>query len=373
MARRNPNGAGSYYVLKNGTIRYTVMVGYYPDGRPRYIMKYGKTRKEAKHKADLVRMEMEQGLDVWNKTKFKDFAEFWYATHKKRITKTTAEGYRYALKKIIDCFGERPLKDIRAYDVEQFLDWLQDQGYADSYVRQMRGMLFQIFNKAEANDLIRKNPVRYAEKVRSRNYPVEKESFSAQEVRLLMRDLPEDLMGHSIRILLCTGMRMQELLALEPRFIAEDGSYIYVRQAVKLVKGTVEIGPPKSRDSLRDIPVPKPFWQDALYLRNTDKKFIWEVGKPGVPCNPTYFRDKFKEAIEKVDGVRILTPHSCRHTYVSMMQSLGVDVPTIQSICGHAEVDMTQHYLHVQESVRQAAVEKYGREFLSSPGNKDNQ
>jgi len=42
---------------------------------------------------------------------------------------------------------------------------------------------------------------------------------------------------------------------------------------------------------------------------------------------------------------------------------LGVDLPTIQSIVGHADIDMTQHYLHVQEPVRNAAVEKFAEAF----------
>ncbi|MEA4921046.1 MAG: hypothetical protein VB078_09015 [Clostridiaceae bacterium] len=35
--------------------------------------------------------------------------------------------------------------------------------------------------------------------------------------------------------------------------------------------------------------------------------------------------------------VRVLTPHSCRHTFVSQMQALGIiDIETIQSIVGSA-------------------------------------
>ena len=83
----------------------------------------------------------------------------------------------------------------------------------------------------------------------------------------------------------------------------------------------------------------------------------------GQPCNPSYFRDKFKEAIAKIPGVRVLTPHCCRHTYVSQMQALGVDMSTIQSIVGHADIDMTQHYLHVQKPIRLSAVTKFSEMF----------
>ena len=72
-------------------------------------------------------------------------------------------------------------------------------------------------------------------------------------------------------------------------------------------------------------------------------------------------------SLEAMEGVRVLTPHSCRHTYVSQMQMLGVDLATIQSIVGHADVDMTKHYLHVQDPVRQAAIEKFSNAFSENP------
>ena len=59
-----------------------------------------------------------------------------------------------------------------------------------------------------------------------------------------------------------------------------------------------------------------------------------------------------KQAIEAIPGVRSLSPHSCRHTCVSQIQALGVDLATIQSLVGHADVDMTKHYLHVQDPIR---------------------
>ena len=120
------------------------------------------------------------------------------------------------------------------------------------------------------------------------------------------------------------------------------------------------------QDSYRDIPVPPNLRICAIKLRDTPNKYIWEVGKPDSPCNPSYFRDKFKEEIKKIDGVRLLTPHSCRHTYVSQMQALGIDIQTIQSIVGHACTDMTEHYLHVQDSIRQNAVNRFSEVFAFS-------
>lgn len=260
-------------------------------------------------------------------------------------------------------FYHRPLTVIRPIDIENFLKGMRRDGRSDSYISKARGMLYQIFQKAEANDLVRRNPVRLAEKMRASGTAKRKEAFTTAEVAHLMKVLPDDRMGLSIRLLLGTGMRMQELLALEPQFIEEDGSVIHIRQAVKVVKGTVSIGSPKSKDSIRDIPVPLNVRPCAIKLRDTTDQFIWESPKTGLPCNPTHFRDVFRKSLEEAGDVRLLTPHSCRHTYVSQMQALGVDIQTIQSIVGHADTEMTEHYLHVQESIRQSAIQLFNEAF----------
>ena len=41
------------------------------------------------------------------------------------------------------------------------------------------------------------------------------------------------------------------------------------------------------------------------------------------------------------------------------MQALGVDIQTLQSIAGHADTEMIAHALHVQESIRQSAVQLF--------------
>ena len=362
MAKRS-NGEGMARQRDDGRWECRIMIGYKPNGKPDYKSVYGKTKREAKEKLKKFLEDRAAGIDTSRSYTFGDWADIWFEHHQDNITATTQENYRYTLRILKDYFWMRKLADIKPYDVEVFLKTLRKDGRSDSCITQCRGMLYQIFHKAEANDLVRKNPVRFADKMRSRGPVKRKEAFTAEEVKLLMEKLPEDRIGLSIRLLLGTGMRSQELLALEPRHIEEDGSVIHIRQAINMVKGTATVGQPKSRDSYRDVPVPPNLRWCAVRLRNTDRTFIWEVGKKDQPCNPSYFRDKFKAAISEIEGVRVLTPHSCRHTYVSQLQALGVDLPTIQSIAGHADIDMTQHYLHVQDSIRQQAVSKFAAAF----------
>ena len=172
-------------------------------------------------------------------------------------------------------FYHRPLTVIRPIDIENFLKGMRRDGRSDSYISKARGMLYQIFQKAEANDLVRRNPVRLAEKMRASGTAKRKEAFTTAEVAHLMKVLPDDRMGLSIRLLLGTGMRMQELLALEPQFIEEDGSVIHIRQAVKVVKGTVSIGSPKSKDSMLFLLYPFHFCTVNVKAKDQSCKAFW--------------------------------------------------------------------------------------------------
>ena len=362
MAKKRSHGEGTLSRKTNGRWEIQVMDGYKTDGRRNILSFSGKTQKEAKEKRDEYFRKKSMGLLTGQDMRFDEWADRWYENHKDNIKPATQEGYRYTLRIVKGEFGRRKLSEVKAMDIEQFLKKLRKDGRSYSTIAQCRGMLYQIFNKAAANDFILKNPVAYAEKMR-KEPPKAKEAFTADEMRILFRDLPDDRIGWSIRLLLATGMRTQELLGLEPRHIAADGSSINIAQALVRVKGTVAIGTPKSFDSYRTIPVPEMVQYCARNLRNTENKFVWEVGKPGMPCTPSHFRDQFKKTLEKIEGVRVLTPHCCRHTFVSQMQALGVDIETIQNIVGHAEIDMTRHYLHVQEPKRLEAAQRFSEAF----------
>ena len=359
MARKRANGEGSLCQLENGSWMCQLMVGYKPDGTRDIRTFIGKTQKEALQKRDEFKRKMAEGLLLAEDLRFEEWVVMWFEHHKDNIKPTTQESYRYTLRILKAHFGRWKLRDIKAMHVEEFLKKLRKEGRSNSALSQCRGLLFQILNRACANDFITKNPVLYADKMR-KDPPKHKDAYTMDEVRLLWNNLPQNKAGWSIRLLLCTGMRSQELLGLEPRHIAQDGSSINIAQALVRVKGTVSIGTPKSFDSYRTIPIPESARHYARLLRQTEDKFIWESPKnPRQPCNPTHFRNQYYKALETVEGVRRLSPHCCRYTYVSQLQSLDVSMETIQSMVGHADIDITRHYLRVQEPKRQEAIQLF--------------
>ena len=360
-AKKNP---GTIRCRENGIWECMIVIS--RNGKKRkYKSFYGSSPEEVEAKRDAYYEEMGKPSLCVRSYTLEEWLWKWYEHHRPELKPATQESYRYTVKLVCaGALGNMDIRNILAYDVECCLRQLKNDGYSSSMISKVRGILHQSLRWAEANNLIQKNPVPLIEKMR-RDPPKKKEAFTADEVRLLMEKLPQTLVGWGTRILLASGMRKQELLALEPRHVAEDGSTIIVEQAVTRVKGTAIISSPKSFDSYRTIPVPRSARQYAILLRkHGGSTYLFESPKnPGNPINPSYFDDQFRKALEGIEGVRMLTPHCCRHTYVSQMQALGVTLETIQSMVGHADIDMTAHYLHLQEPMRQAAIEKFAAAF----------
>ncbi|MFZ5906549.1 MAG: tyrosine-type recombinase/integrase [Nitrospirota bacterium] len=289
------------------------------------------------------------GLSAESDIRFVQWADKWYEGYKGQVSDVTYESYKYTLRILKDEFSNRKLRSIKPLDIENFLKSLQAER-SDSAVTKCRGMMHQIMHKAEANDLILKNPVRLADKIkRKSSNRKSKDSFTKEEVSILFDKLPLDKMGHTIRLLIGTGMRAQEVVCLEKKHITEDGNMIMIRQAVENLKGKTILREDHTKSSLsvRDIPVPEYVRESAVFLREQANPFVWDGKIPGTVFNLRNFRAKYLKTISAV-GIRQLTPHCLRHTYVTLLQSLGVPMEVIAALTGHADVETTNGYLHIQ-------------------------
>lgn len=128
---------------------------------------YGRTRNEALEKMNDYRENLKSGLQLDPNLLFASWVDTWFESHKENISLTTQESYSYLLDTLKEVLGKCKLMEIRALDIENVLLDFRREGKSDSYISKARGMLFQILKKAEANELIRRNPVACAEKMRS--------------------------------------------------------------------------------------------------------------------------------------------------------------------------------------------------------------
>lgn len=355
MAKKRGNGEGTLQHRSDGRWSVTYFAGYQNNGKPLRKTAYGKTQQEAIENGKKLREQIDRGIIINKRMRFQEWADTWYKDFKGSVSDSTYEGYAYTLSLVKKLMGTKFLYSIKAFHIEKALKQLIAEGYSSSQISKTKAMFNQIFRKAEANGLIEKNPVSLTEKTRMPKKASSKDSFSITEIATLFRELPNDRTGHGIMLSVSCGLRPQELLGLEKEHIKEDGSMIYIRQAVQLIHGKVKIGDTKSISGVRDIPVPVFAQESAKFLREQAPGFVMK-GKFDLPMNSSTWRAYYKKAVGAVDGVRLLPPHCCRHTYITLLHASGVDFDTIQTLAGQSDEDATRGYMHIKDEVTVKAV-----------------
>ena len=181
MVKRRANGEGTLRKRADGRWECCIMIGWQADGRKKVKSFYGKTQEEVRKKVLEWKQTHPENRVLRKEYSFAEWADIWFEMHKDNITPTTYEGYRYTLRNLKEHFGQKKLTEIKAYDIDIFIFKLRREGKATSTLAQHKGMLYQIMHKAEANDLIYKNPVR----LRRKSEVIEKRS--PRKLLLLMR------------------------------------------------------------------------------------------------------------------------------------------------------------------------------------------
>jgi integrase len=155
-------------------------------------------------------------------------------------------------------------------------------------------------------------------------------------------------------ILLGTGLRRGELLALRWQDVDLDGATLRVEQALEETKrGRLVFKAPKTRHGRRTVTLP-PFIVALLRdLRRTQQEQRLAFGRGGkLPADALVFPDwdgsarsphtltqQWRKAM-KAAGLKI-TLHSLRHTHASTLIASGLDVLTISRRLGHATPVLT--------------------------------
>ena len=348
--------------MKNGKWRGQLMDGYTPEGKRKIVSFKGENKKEVLSKMQDYREQADNHIHLDSGILLSEWADRWYQGYADQVQPSTYCNYKYTLNIIKTFLGNRPLIDILPLDIENFSRAISRK-YSSSQVTKCRAMLIQIYDAADANGLIVRNAARLAKLPKNKQEisfgekEAKKDAFTANEVSLLMENLGNDMLGNSVRVMLGTGIRVQELLALTAEDIAEDGSSIRINKAIKTVDGKSTLGPPKSDRGNRTIPVPSSYRAAAVYLREHGREpFLWTSSWKNPLFSVKTFRNKYYRALKSIPGVRPLSPHCCRHTYVTRLQAGGVPMETIARLVGHSRLQTTDNYLHTDNGTLQSSV-----------------
>ena len=361
MSGKRAKGEGSVHRLPSGSWQSQIMDGYTDEGKRHIVSFTAPSRAEALSKLREYLLNKEE-IAAPEVPLFEDYAQRWYEAYRSQVEESTYANYRYTLQLLNGAFGKLPLNEVKVAQVNQFVNGLAAKGYSSSQINKCRSMLIQILDVAEADDLVVKNYARRAfrttKQLSKEKKTHAKDAFSVEETERLLSDLPDTLLGNSIRLMLISGLRLQELLALTPRDIAEDGSWVRVDKAVKMVDGIPKLGDPKSYTSRRVIPIAPKYREIPLWLReNGGQAFLWCAPRRESLLYATYtVRRKYYQLLENYPDVRRLSPHCCRHTYVTLLQRQGVPMETIARLTGHTDIKTTGNYLHISDDTLASAV-----------------
>jgi len=166
--------------------------------------------------------------------------------------------------------------------------------------------------------------------------------LSRQEVQALL-EAPRNLRHRALlAILYASGLRVSEVARLKVADIDRSRNVLWVRHG-KGGKDRQALLPPKLRDLLRC------YWRSQ---RPTD--WLFPSSDSSQPISPKAIFLACRKAAQVAGIPKSVHPHSLRHAFATHLLEAGVDLRTIQTLLGHADLTTTARYLQVADTAVRA-------------------
>lgn len=342
----------------DGRYRAKVTVGR-ADGKS--IVKYvsGRTKKELEAAKEAVKQEYITGRSTPENAVFGAYAVQWYEIYKKpNIGASAQSSYKTTLNlHILPVLGNKRLTAISTMDLQELINSKADT--CATIIENVFHILESVFKQAYSEGIIQRDItvglIKPSKEKSSRRALTEAEEEAAKK-------LMQEENGLLVALLYYTGMRLGEALGLQWECVDFKKNVIHVRQQVNLRKGMIT--PPKTKESIRDIPLPDELAE--MLVRGFPQAFVFPAP------DGTYYRNSssnrlWRSLMERMaelgpdietreDGASILTPHYFRHNYASILYNAGVDVLSAQKFLGHANAKVTlEIYSHLSKEKEDAS------------------
>ena len=353
-----------------------------PDGKVRHFL--GQTAKECedKYRQALVDFNARQEASAL----FENVAADWWADYQKRIKPGTGKTYEAHYQRCLAAFSGRQMKEITPGMVDNFGQKLKAEGRAESTIKNARSVLSLIFRFWCLRDNEVYNPVSV---VRAPKGAPKKERLPPTPAQIaLVRAHPEGF-GLCAWLFMYTGCRLGEVVALQWRDVDFASGWISVTKSASWKGGGVRISTPKTRNSVRKVPLLDPLravleprrGRPSHYILSggpeplTDGQYhhLWlEYCKALGMVQPSESGERYRAKRRQRDakGIRPLkdlppvvrpavTAHQFRHEMASAMYEANVGELEAQKLLGHADISTTRKiYTHIREQQLQNATDQ---------------
>ena len=334
----------------------------------RYTDWQGKRRKSTK-RGFATKREAEEWLRNFLITqkadfdmKFEDFWKMYCADMETRLREHTMRTKKYIVElKILPYFGDKRVNDITAADIRQWQNELIKMGYSPTYLKTINNQLSAIFNYAVRYYDLKSNPCVKAGSM-GKSKAEEMDFWTGEEYRKFIDSVMNKRLSYmAFMTLYWTGMRMGELLALNPKDIDLEKRTISITKSYQRLGKKDVITPPKTPKSKRVITIPEFLaadikdYMDSLYdLQENDRLF---------PITKYYLEHEMQRGI-KESGVKRIRVHDLRHSHASMLIELGFSPLEIANRLGHEKVETTLNtYAHLYPNKQTKLAERLDSEY----------
>jgi integrase len=327
---KHPNGYGTVAKL-SGNRRNPFVVrktkGWDDRGYPVYdTIGYYPTRE-----AGLIALA-QYNNDPWDvdkeKTTFEELFQLWEEKKMPKLGKSNRSSLKSASKHCSKLFKMK-YKAVRAYNMQECVD---NCGKGYSTQAAIKNLFGHLDDFALELDIIK---TRYSELVTSEPIPeTDKKPFTEEEIKALWKISGEPWVD-SVLTFLYTGFRISELLDIRT-------------ENVNLTEGTIKGGTKTRAGKDRVIPIHSLILPFITAWANQGGEYLFTYNGNKLSSSQYYI---FWDDVMKLINTEH-TPHECRHTFRSRLDSAGANKRCIDLLMGHKSKDVGERvYTHktVQE------------------------
>lgn len=343
------------------------------DGK-RYAV-YGKSVAEVREKEVEKRMRLKEGLLDNKNITLARFYDDWQQGRHGIVKESTIYTQNGRFEYVRHTLGKKRLQKIEKRDIIQAQRDLSER-LSTQTVNNIIALLSSVLQVAYNDRIINWNPASGVKSLKRSEPDATKtihRALTEAEQKRFFTFAQGTYYYNFFRFLLMTGCRTGEAAALTYSDIDRKNNIININKTVSRTgNGTFEVGTPKTRSSVRTIPLTPELIeviedqkqiQAALGIVPFDGRIFTTTNGTGyicvtslAPCIKAILRKANEDAAEPIE---YFSPHAFRDTFATRCIEQGMTPHTLKALLGHSKLSMTMdRYAQTLEDTKQRERDK---------------
>lgn len=364
MSRRGDN----IHKRSDGRWEGRYISGRNEQGKAVYRSVYARTYADCSEKLKLARCNL---LPVSKPMTVDELFTEWHLSRKNKVKQSTYANYKTLYKNYLcERFGSMRVDAMNSFMLNRFVDdMLTNGGKRGLGLSTVTVQTVMILLKSvlEYGEIEYELPNAAKHILLPKTQTAEISVFSEFEIRRIRNcvDMSSSI-ELGILLALFTGMRIGEICALTWENIDTSEQLIHVHKTLLRIvnqgdcvqKTVIVIDTPKSKTSLRDVPIPTFLLGSIARLKESQDSQNYFLTCSPKPTEPRTYTLRFKSFLKRI-GVPYRNFHALRHTFATECIKSGVDVKTLSELLGHSSVKITlDRYVHSDMQLKKQQLEK---------------